>query len=137
MNHEIVIRFASKAHRDFFMEMREKTRYDDNCRRAFFYVMGLTEETRANISRMYDFEREQICPEGMRGGWQTSGSVRVCRMAFNLFNGYVEKKNCQAYTPEDLFCCEFSSCFMEGIKLRYPDYYRELAPAKKAPDRAR
>ena len=36
-----------------------------------------------------------------------------------------------AYSPEDLFCCEFGPYFMEGIKIRYPEYCRELPPARK------
>ncbi|WP_404827243.1 DUF6075 family protein, partial [Faecalibacillus intestinalis] len=27
-------------------------------------------------------------------------------------------------TPYELFSCEYSSFFMESIKLRYPEYYK-------------
>lgn len=34
------IKFSSKAHRDFFVEMMGKCRKNDTYHRAFFYVMG-------------------------------------------------------------------------------------------------
>ena len=81
------IKFSSKAHRDFFVEMMGKCRKNDTYHRAFFYVMGIASETRANINRMFDFKNDWIMPEGMHGGWQTSGTVRVCQLAFNLWRG--------------------------------------------------
>ena len=38
---------------------------------------------------------------------------------------------------KDLFCCEFAPYFMEGVKIRYPGYCRELPPAKKQVEPAR
>ena len=120
------IRFCSAAHRDFFLEMVSKSRVNDCYHRAFFYVMGIARETRQNINQMFDFKNDWIIPEGMHGGWQTSGTVRVCRLAFNLWNGYTEPEHSNAYSPEDLFCCEFAPYFMEGIKGRYPEHCREF-----------
>lgn len=36
-------------------------------------------------------------------------------------------------SPENfkLFCCEFAPYFMEGIKVRYPEYCRELPAPRK------
>ena len=63
--------------------------------------------------------------------------TRVCRLAFNLWNGYTEPEQSNAFSPEDLFCCEFAPYFMEGIKIRYPEYCRELPPVKKQAEPAR
>ena len=131
------IRFSSKAHRDFFVEMMGKCRKNDTYHRAFFYVMGIASETRANINRMFDFKNDWIIPEGMHGGWQTSGTVRVCQLAFNLWNGYSGERQGDEFTPNDLFCCEFAPYFMEGIKIRYPEYCRDISASKKQPDYAR
>ena len=79
------IRFASPEHRDFFLDMMGEARRNDCYHRAFFYVMGIAPETRANIRQMFDFKQDCIDPDGMHGGWQTSGTVRVCRLAFNLW----------------------------------------------------
>ena len=71
------IRFASPEHRDFFLRMMGEARKNDCYHRAFFYVMGIAPETRANIRQMFDFKQDCIDPDGMHGGWQTSGTVRV------------------------------------------------------------
>ena len=123
--------FKSSAHRDFFLEMMQKCKVNDSYHRAFFYVMGIADEKRANIERMFNFKEDCINPDGMYGGWQTSGTVRVCHLAFNLWNGYTEKDNEKSFTPYELFCCGYAPYLMEGIKIKYPDYCRELSIPKK------
>lgn len=71
------IKFRDTAHRDFFLENMMKCRVNDCYHRAFFYVMGIASETRANINQMFNFKEDCIEPEGMHGGWQTSGTVKV------------------------------------------------------------
>ena len=83
------IRFCSTAHRDFFLENMMKCRVNDCYHRAFFYVMGIAAETRTNINQMFDFKNDCIVPEGMHGGWQTSGTVKVCRLALPLTYGII------------------------------------------------
>lgn len=124
------VKFISAAHQDFFLEMMSKCKTNDCYHRAFFYVMGISDGTRANIKQMFNFKEDCIIPEGMHGGWQTSGSVRVCQLAFNLWNGYTETDGKDSYTPYDLFCCSYAPYFMEGIKVRYPEYCRELRETK-------
>ena len=131
------LNFKSEEHRSFYFAMLNKGGVDDCYHRAFFYVMGLSAETRAHIDNLFDFKEDCIRPAGLRGGWQTSGTMRICRLAFNLWNGHTETKERAAYTPYELFCCEYALYFMEGIKLRYPEYCRDLAQTKKAPDLAR
>lgn len=67
------IKFRDTAHRDFFLENMMKCRVNDCYHRAFFYVMGIASETRANINQMFNFKEDCIEPEGMHGGWQTTG----------------------------------------------------------------
>lgn len=85
------IQFRNAAHRDFVLENLDKCKVNDCYHRAFFYVMGISEETRMNIGKMFDFKRDCIIPEGMHGGWQTSGTVKVCHLAFNLWNDLRKK----------------------------------------------
>ena len=127
------IRFRNAAHRDFFLESMMKCKVNDCYHRAFFYVMGIAGETRQNINAMFDFKTDCIKPEGMHAGWQTSGSVRVVRMAFNLYcNGtpsvldYDDAEEqvdeCRRYTVEELFCCAYAPYFWQAIQIRYPEY---------------
>ena len=85
------IKFRDTAHRDFFLENMMKCRVNDCYHRAFFYVMGIASETRANINQMFNFKEDCIEPEGMHGGWQTSGTVKVFHLAFNFGTGMQRK----------------------------------------------
>lgn len=76
-----------------------------------------------------------VKPECLQEGWQTSGSVKIIRMAFNLYcNGTPSIYNfedsdlegqlqeCSLYTVEELFCCGYARYFWEAVKIRYPEY---------------
>lgn len=45
----------------------------------------MNRDTRENIERIFDFMTSCVKPECLKEGWQTSGSLRMVRMAFNLF----------------------------------------------------
>ena len=124
------IRFKSKEHEQFYYAMLEKSGNTDSYHRAFFYVMGIADEMRGNIQSLFDFKEHMIKPEGLHAGWQTSGTRRACLMAFNLWNGYTEEKRESDSTPYDLFACEFAPYFFEGVKLRYPEYCKDMSVIK-------
>ncbi len=120
------IRFRSKEHRQFFQEMLERSRYKDCNHQSFFYCVGISESARMNIGRLFDFQRDRIKPEGLYDGWQTGGTIRLTRLAFNLMEGYVEEGQERMYSPYELFDCGYAPYFFEAIRLRYPDYCRDL-----------
>ena len=120
--------FCSEQHRTFYN--RHVDGGADPYYRALVYLLGMTAETRANFSRCFDAEARMIRPAALEEGWQTGGTVRIVRMAFNLWNGWCyeseedaqEGRTSDAFTPDNLFCCEFAPYFYEAIKLRYPEY---------------
>ncbi len=59
------IQFRNAAHRDFVLENLDKCKVNDCYHRAFFYVMGISEETRMNIGKMFDLRGICIIPEGI------------------------------------------------------------------------
>lgn len=120
------IQFASKEHKAFYSQMLLKTRNDDTYHRAFFYAMGVCEETRRNIHSLFDFKNGGINPDGLSAPWQTGGTRRLCRLAFNLWNGFTEEGNEYRSTPYELFDCGFAPYFFEAIRLRYPEYCRSM-----------
>lgn len=117
-------KFISAQHEQFMAEALSRTKCD-HYHQAFFYLLGLTSETRDHISSLFDFQRDSIRPDGLNAGWQTSATARITRLAFNLWNGYTSSQNYQLYTPEDLFACEYALYFMEALKLRYPEFCHE------------
>ena len=83
------------------------------------------------MNKIYNFKTGCVKTECLQEGWQTSGSLRIVRMAFNLYCNCDTKvseiyeaeedqlKECQYYTVEDLFCCGYARYFWEAIKIRY------------------
>lgn len=78
-----------------------------------------------------DFKERLIKPEALHEGWQTGGSARLTRLAFNLWNGYVEKVEESLSTPYEMFDCGYAPYFYEAIRMKYPEYCRELPQVSK------
>lgn len=125
--------FISEAHEKFYFEKLGECRYQDVYHKALCYCLGICADTRSNVSRIYDFKTGCVKPECLQEGWQTSGSARVVRMAFNLYcNGTpsvdeeleqeAQLRECKSYSVEELFCCSYAPFFWEAIKIRYPEY---------------
>ena len=125
--------FISDAHEKFYYEKLEEVRYQDVYHKALCYCLGISDDTRRNIKSIYDFKTGCVKTECLHEGWQTSGSVKVVRMAFNLYcNGtpsvddYKDTEEqineCRQYSVEELFCCAYAPYFWQAIQIRYPEY---------------
>lgn len=117
--------FKDEKHKDFFIKNIERTGSQrDTERKALFYALGLTAETRNHIDQLYDFKENCIRPEGLKGPWQTGGTIRVCRLAFNLYNGTCgqdeDSEQPRNYTPYNLFNCGLAHYMLEAVRIRYP-----------------
>ena len=76
------ITFMNKEHKEFYLEYLSKCRWKDVYHKALVYCLGIDRDTRKHVNRIYDFKNGSVKPECLQEGWQTSGSVRVVRMAF-------------------------------------------------------
>ena len=103
--------FMNNAHEKFYYEKLKEVRYQD-------------------VKTGY------VKTECLREGWQTSGSVKAIRMAFNLYcNGAPsvddyrdaeeQLQECSQYNVEELFCCSYAPYFWQAIQIRYPEYTTE------------
>ena len=128
--------FTDSEHEKFYYEKLKQARYQDCYHKALIYILGISEDTRNHFSQIYDIKSGCVKTECLREGWQTSGSVRIVRLAFNLYtdgipsvNDYKRKEEqvseCREYSVSDIFCCSYAKYFWEGIKLRYPEYCRK------------
>lgn len=128
--------FKDSQHEQFYCEYLQKCRYQDVYHKALVYCLGIDRDTREHIDRIYDFKTGFVKPGCLHEGWQTSGSVKIVRLAFNLYcngtpsvNDRIRKeealRECQQYSVEELFCCRYARYFWEAVKVRYPDecYY--------------
>ena len=124
--------FKDKDHQEFYAQNIEETNsFKDPYRKALFYTLGLTEETRRYIGRLYNYKQRCIEFDGLKDGWQTGTSMRVTRLAFNLFNGFNGDTcdeaidDCDRYTPYNLFDNCLMVYMLEAVKLLYPAYVLE------------
>lgn len=127
------ITFISEAHEKFYYEKLELVTHKDVYHKALVYCLGINNDTRRNVDRVYDFKTGCVKTECLHEGWQTSGSVKVVRTAFNLYcngtpsvNDYSDAEEqineCKQYTVEELFCCAYAPYFWQAIQIRYPEY---------------
>ena len=127
---EKAIIFISDAHEKFYYEKLKEVRYQDVYHKALVYCLGISDDTRRNINSIYNFKTGCVKTECLHEGWQTSGSLKVVRMAFNLYcNGtpsvfdYDDAEEqvdeCRRYTVEELFCCAYAPYFWQAVQIRY------------------
>lgn len=125
--------FISDAHEKFYYEKLQEVRYQDVYHRALCYCLGINGDTRKNADRIYNFKTGSVKTKCLHEGWQTSGSLKVVRMAFNLYcnstpsvwdyeDAEEQVNECRQYTVEDIFCCAYAPYFWQAIQIRYPEY---------------
>lgn len=74
------IAFTSSAHEKFYYEKLKETRCQDVYHKALCYCLGICDDTRKNIYNIYGFKTGCL-----HESWQTSRSMKVVRMAFDLY----------------------------------------------------
>ena len=125
--------FISEAHEKFYYEQLNRVRYQDVYHKTLCYCLGISDDTRRNINSIHDFKSGCVKTECLHEGWQTSGSMKVVRMAFNLYcnstpsvddykDAEEQVNECNRYTVEDLFCCAYAPFFWQAVQIRYPEY---------------
>lgn len=125
--------FKSDRHEQLYNQWKVEAKRYDVYHMALFYLLALDRGTREHIEQLYDFETHSIKPEAIEAGWQTSGSMAVTRLAYNLFNngmptvwlyegdveGQLQESAC--YTVADIFDnIEYAKYFWQAIQIRYP-----------------
>ena len=126
------MKFIDKAHRDFYIEKVAELNADTYLR-TLIYTLGICPDTRRNFNSIYDAKAKCIFIGALNNGWQTSGSLKVTRLAFELFTDTVlipkgldsDEANTERsqYYVTNLFCCEYAIFFVEALKIRFPDYF--------------
>ena len=79
------ILFYNKEHKKFFCRNFPKCRDFDVYHMALIYCLGIDKSVREHFENVYDIRTGLIKTEALQEGWQTSGSLRVIRLAFNLY----------------------------------------------------
>ncbi|MGN0107718.1 MAG: DUF6075 family protein [Hominilimicola sp.] len=130
------IKFKNAEHMLFFGENVINTKSErDIYRKALFYTLGILPETRIHINSLYDFESDFPKLDGFNEAWQTSSTIKMCRLALNLYNGFhykgsswdnIEADNNGNFTPYKLFATSDAFYMLEAVKIRYPEYTTQV-----------
>ena len=130
--------FASQEHKDFFMKKASELKADTYLK-TLIYTIGICPDTRSRWSSFYDEADRSIRLEVINQGWQTSGSLNVTRLAFQLFTDgtptaltyseddveHEDFRECQKYSVSDIFCCGYAPFFVQAVQLRYPEFFHQ------------
>ena len=103
-------KFMTPAHRRAYLTHLNRCKAMDSYHRALIYTLTAVPALRNNIESCFGFERDEIKPESLAAGWQTTGTTKLTRFAYNLWNGY-DDKSC---TPYELFDCSFAPFRLHG-----------------------
>jgi len=118
------MKFMDEDHQAFYERILSAHK-NDGYHRGLFYLLSLLPDTRRHINDLYDSRNDEIRFSGLHKGWQTGGSIRVSRLAFNLFNGYDgfdgEKQDEPAslYTPDAILDSSLCEYCLEACRLRF------------------
>ncbi len=131
------IEFIDYEHKNFYkkqIEKLEETGKADVFHKSAIYTLGICETTRTNFKQILNLETDQINIDSLQSAWQTGGSKRVTRMALNLWNhkniyesrqDEKEDKVSKNYNVSELFCDGYARYFIQAVKIRYPENFRE------------
>ena len=100
--------------------------------RPIAYLIALNDDCYNHMSSIFNIERGVIDCGGINEDWQTSSSLRVTRLMYNLWNGYCYEESddevpavSSDYTVSEIFYGSDATYFFEAIKLRYPEMFIE------------
>lgn len=98
------LHFINEKHKERFYKLLKRSYISntDKERISLFFLLSIFNETYSNITDLYNFQENCIELEGLKKAWQTGGTTRITRLAFNLFNGYCEEDCPSCYSVHSL-----------------------------------
>ena len=135
---DLPIKFRNMTHETNYHFICTLMKRSDIERKVLAYLFSLDVVCCIHIREIYDFDENTIIPNALDKEWQTSTSRKTTRLAFNLFNGccsdgetyigsdtFEELLPSAYFTPVNLFCCEYAPYYIEALKMRFPEYFKE------------
>ncbi len=125
------MKFVDDEHEKFYYQKLNESKASDVYYKALFYTIGIAESTREHCDEIFNLEKREINLDSLQKGWQTGTSMKVTRLALNLWNHNLmydseddleNEKLSEHYGVSEIFCCSYAPFFYEAIKIRYPEY---------------
>ena len=118
------MKFSNYEHQAFYNRMTAVMPDDPN-HQALIYLLGVLPDTRERFRELFNAGKDVIIPHGLSKPWQLSGSQRLTRLAFNLFDGFsgsINKKKYEPeymYTPAQIMQPSLLEYYLDACRLRY------------------
>lgn len=121
------INFYDRKHMDFYMqvsaEIKEIRHVEelDSYQKALIYSLGMIADCRMHFDEIYSIATNEINPDVLQAGWQTSGSTQITLFAFNLWNNFSPENSPESVSVSTLFSGNprFTPFLFEAIKIRF------------------
>lgn len=114
------IAFKSREHEDFYKEQLTKVKTNDRYHRALIYTLGIAEDTRNHINEIFDIKKDIVLLDSVTSGWVTGTTVRLLRLAINLYTDDTGEEESEHYTVSQIFGYESITEYMlQAIALRF------------------
>ena len=118
------MKFSCYDHLSFYNYMTAFMPDDPN-HQALIYLLGVLPDTRTRFRELFNAEKDVIIPRGLYKPWQTGGTQRVTRLAFNLFNGFAGSIGKRKYEPDCMYTTDqimepsLLEYYLDACRLRY------------------
>lgn len=118
------MKFRNVEHEKAFNDFMKKAEIGDwdKERTSLFYTLAIFDETRNHINDLYDFKENCIKFEGLNKGWQTGGTTKATKLAFNLFNDFRgEDREKENFSPLEIFSLDtdYRNYMLMAVQIRF------------------
>ena len=107
------MKFIDLEHKLFYEQKLKEIGKSDAYSRALIYTLGICETTRKHFVDIFDIKEGLINRNSLQEAYQTSTSIKVTRMAFNLWNNNIydsdESYNIKAFITSRNFFLHVSN----------------------------
>lgn len=125
--------FKNDDHQKFYYDKLSRLKDVDIYQQSLVYLLGLSETTRMHFQRIFNIETNTIQPDCVYAAWNTSSTIRIIHLAFNLYtNGTPTPFNLEEKTNERLQYIQSNYCpielfsdyenfeyFVQALRLRF------------------
>lgn len=115
--------FIDKEHETFYSQKVRQAQIMDIYNQSLIYLLASTKETRQHFNEIYNIQKNEINIESLTEPWQTGTSIKICRLAFNLFGEIVsdnpEEGVSYFYTISEIIKNINLNSVIEALKIRF------------------
>lgn len=121
------MKFADDQHKAKYIEFCNRMEHLDSYHKAAAYILALDNSLREHPDAVFDFNGDQIKPEGLHAAFQTGTSLKSSRLLYNLWNGYTadaedDSDSPARYTPDEIFACSYMLYYLEAVRIRFESF---------------